>query len=164
MNWSAIGALAALMALPIAWYVGTRRSKARIYGRAPFPAPFDGCQIVIENGSDTPVHITRATVLWPRSFRLGVQRYGEGSPAYEPGPALPIAWSRSIDGALTVDPGKSESWDFRVLSSRPDMRISCLISLHVDEARWMQISKIRVVKVVQHAVASDSHSPVWFIG
>jgi hypothetical protein len=155
VNWNAVAAIAAILAVVVAWYVGTRRSRAKVYALAPSPAPSSYCRLVINNDSDNPVHVLSARVLWPITYRLAQQRYATSNQPWVVGPELPLDWSRSISTTLTVEPGKSEVWDFHVLSTRRDRSISSIMAFHVDETRWTQISKIRVVKVVQMPPTAD---------
>lgn len=161
MDWTAIGAIAGVLGLPLAFYLGTRRRKARIYAE---PGHGSNCRIVVENGSETPVVISHVSVLWPLSTKIGLARYGDAAQPWEPRPRLETQWGRTISPVASIVPGKTGYLDFEMRSKRRDTRNSCWICLHVDESRAMQISKIRVIKTLQIPATDNQRPSILFIG
>ena len=159
MDWTAISAIAAVLGLPLAFYLGTRRRKARIYAE---PGHSKDCRIVIENGSETPIVVSRVSVLWPPSAEIGLSRYADAAQPWEAPLSLETQWGRTISPIESVLPGKTGYLDFEIRFDRPHSRSSCWMSLHVDESRATQISKIRVIKTLQ-IPATDSQRPSMFI-
>lgn len=157
MDWTAIGAIAAVLSLPLAYHLGTRRHSARIYAE---PTSDTHCRITIENTSETPVVLSKVTVLLPLSMKIGFSQYGSAASNWTERPKLPTEWKRSLTTSTSVAPGKTDHLDFELRS----ITRSCLMLLTVDESRPMQINKMRVIKVL-HMPATDNQRPsIFFIG
>jgi hypothetical protein len=110
------------------------------------------CSLHVINEGKTHIHVVRVAILWPRSMRLGKERYADGPNPWTPGPLLPVDWSLSLPVSLVVEPGSKGTLEF-VLSNFPIDSNTQSVLIEMRAARFIARRSWKPVKILHMATS-----------